>query len=139
MARAPLTFLAYLSSLRCTPADIDEIVGQSKTRNAACGLTGVLVHDGSHFLQLLEGPWSAAADTLLRIVGDPRHTEITILAREPTEVRQFSNWNLERLELPAGEGSLLDRMRPVLALPPPDRGNHLRLFALGLDRAVPRY
>lgn len=38
MASAPLTFLAYLSRIRCTPEDIAELVRESKIRNAAFSL-----------------------------------------------------------------------------------------------------
>lgn len=138
MARAPLTFLAYVSRIRCTPEDIAELVDRSKIRNAAVGLTGVLIHDSSHFLQLLEGPWPATADTLLRIVGDPRHSEVTILVREPTEVRLFSNWNLERMEFSARGSTLLDRLANLTSTESPDPATSLRLFALGLERAVSR-
>ena len=138
MARAQLTFLVYLSLIRCTPEDIAELVGRSKTRNAASGLTGVLIHDGRHFLQLLEGPWSATAETLLRIAGDPRHNEMTILVREPTEIRQFSNWSLERLEYPREDAALYDRIFPIFNLSHPDRGSRLRQFALDLESALLR-
>lgn len=135
MSKAPLTFLAYLSRIRCAPEDITDLVAHAKVRNAATGLTGVLIHDSSHFLQFLEGPWVASADALLRIVGDPRHSEVTILVREPTEMRQFSNWDLERLEIAGASGPLADRMQALLSLPQADRATFLRRFALDLEAA----
>ncbi len=52
-----LSTLIYRSRASRTfePSLLDALVGQSQARNMTLQLTGILIFDGSHFLQILEG------------------------------------------------------------------------------------
>ncbi len=62
-------------------------------RNAAVGVTGVLAFDGTHFIQVLEGPVAIVDGLFTRIGHDPRHAGIELLARESAE-RLFATWSM---------------------------------------------
>jgi hypothetical protein len=53
---------------------IADIVRRARLRNAAHGITGVLVFDGGRFCQYVEGPPSAVHELAQRIAHDGRHT-----------------------------------------------------------------
>ena len=46
---------------------VGEIVEISRRRNAACGITGVLMFDGEHFMQCIEGDALAIDDLITRL------------------------------------------------------------------------
>ena len=92
-----LSFL-YLSRSTAAPSaaanNVGRIVASSRARNPSLGLTGALLFTGEHFAQVLEGT-SQSIVTLMTIVGqDPRHDQITVVAREPIDTRRFGNWSM---------------------------------------------
>lgn len=133
MSETSLIFFSYISRIRCAPAEIDRIIAESCQRNLPLKMSGALVHDSTHFLQFLEGPRAASADTILRILSDRRHDEMTILTAEPTQVRLFTNWHMKRLHLMEHGKTLRDHMTEILNMPQADRGFSLRRFALELE------
>jgi hypothetical protein len=58
-------------------------------RNAAMGVTGLILYDGIGFIQALEGDRSAVEDIMHDIAGDVRHHDITYLADSAITIRQF--------------------------------------------------
>ena len=97
-------------------------------RNAAAGITGVLLH-GEHsrvegapgaFVQWIEGPEGAVRDLFARIRADGRHTEINVLASGATADlaggadRLFPDWTMRAepmSSLPATLGGFLASAR----------------------------
>jgi hypothetical protein len=74
---------------------IDHIVVQSRLRNAAATLTGVLAFDGLHFAELLEGPPDALREAATRIAADPRHVDYRVLHAGPLRgARRFADWDM---------------------------------------------
>lgn len=73
-------------------ADVEEIVARAAPRNAAKGITGLLVYTPSCFLQVLEGEESAVEETLARIRCDQRHHDVRILAQARVTERMFDGW-----------------------------------------------
>lgn len=68
------------------------LLEQSRVRNAATGLTGMLVYDQGSFLQVLEGSPAGIADLLARIERDRRHHRFSIRSDSPIAERQFGDW-----------------------------------------------
>ena len=81
------TATANLSAL-----DLDSILETAQYRNAANGLTGLLVFTGVQFMQLLEGPKEAVEAIFEAICADPRHHAVARLIAEPTHERSCPNW-----------------------------------------------
>jgi hypothetical protein len=88
--------LLYISSstLPGNSADIDGIIEESRHNNALEGLTGILWSDGTHFLQVLEGPDESVGATFGRILSDHRHSGIVVLRDAPVEEREFGSWTM---------------------------------------------
>jgi EAL domain-containing protein (putative c-di-GMP-specific phosphodiesterase class I) len=71
-----------------------ELLARARRKNAALGVTGMLLYVDGSFLQVLEGE-SDAVDTVFRaIVADRRHTQIVTIIREPIPRRAFSDWSM---------------------------------------------
>jgi len=75
--------------------DIISILEESRTRNAAHGITGVLLFDGTFFLQTIEGPPEKTQEVFASIVADRRHKEVKTLGIQEIEERDFPNWHME--------------------------------------------
>jgi Sensors of blue-light using FAD len=73
-------------------AELERLLNQSRPHNTAAGITGILLYDGSRFMQVLEGSPEAVAATFGRIRNDCRHTEVQVLADGPIGRRQFEDW-----------------------------------------------
>jgi hypothetical protein len=89
--------LLYVS--RATPArhpsqEIDAILSVARSRNAALGVTGMLIFTQDNFAQLLEGPGHALDRLMKSIERDPRHTAVRTLLTQEIASRTFEGWNM---------------------------------------------
>lgn len=74
--------------------EIGRILATARLRNAADGLTGLLLYSNDSFLQVLEGETDAVRRTFARIREDPRHRELTVLADGPVDGRRHPGWSM---------------------------------------------
>ena len=95
-------------------AELGRLLQQSRFHNQAAGITGILLYDGSRFLQVLEGEKWAVDAVFGRILLDCRHTDVQVLANGRAEPRQFSGWSMGLVSCAAGVWSGADDARPVL-------------------------
>jgi Sensors of blue-light using FAD len=95
---AVLHKLLYVSratpQARDRPDAIEEIVAAARSRNAALGVTGMLIFTQDNFAQILEGPGHALDRLMRSIERDPRHTEVRTLLRQEIESRTFQGWRM---------------------------------------------
>jgi EAL domain-containing protein (putative c-di-GMP-specific phosphodiesterase class I) len=75
-------------------AEVHDILAKSRTNNAACQVTGMLLLAEGSFFQVLEGPAAAVEATFARISTDPRHARVTVIIREPIARRSFAEWTM---------------------------------------------
>lgn len=73
---------------------IDEILASSERNNAASDVTGMLLFDRDHIVQILEGGRNAISETFARILNDPRHRDVAILNCADTRERTFPAWRM---------------------------------------------
>ena len=96
---------------------VADIAGKARSANLQRGITGLLIFDGQHFCQQLEGDEQLLAALMERISDDPRHTDITVLHQGPLASRRFKRFSLgytpvedvealERLKLLRGESAV---------------------------------
>ena len=79
---------------------VGELVKAARRKNAAQGLTGILVFDGVRFCQYLEGPQQNLADILATIENDPRHSDFRLHFHEQLDgPRQFRDWSIAYAEV----------------------------------------
>lgn len=91
-----LTRLMYISRSRLVEPDVlpslRAISATATARNEVLGITGALLHTGSHFAQVLEGA-AEDIDTLMAAIrADDRHDRLVVVAGGGAEARQFSAW-----------------------------------------------
>jgi len=92
----PLIRILYLSTARpgITEADVEDIVKKASIANQSRGVTGGLAFNGVRFCQCLEGS-ERDISALLSVIGnDPRHSELTVLAKLNVAARYFVGWEM---------------------------------------------
>ncbi|HEY0833238.1 MAG TPA: BLUF domain-containing protein [Azospirillum sp.] len=95
-AEGELCRLIYFSRLagRVTKADLKSILTRSRVNNARVGVTGALCFDNRHFLQVLEGRRLHVNRVFSRIVGDRRHSDVSLVSFTPVPERLFPVWSM---------------------------------------------
>lgn len=96
--------------------DLLELLTYARRRNAEDGVTGLLLFQGGHFLQVLEGEAEPVRATFKRICQDDRHTRIALLFEDLVSRRQYRDWSMgfqaldgsEWMEFPNDDGSEKD-------------------------------
>ncbi|MBN2869639.1 MAG: EAL domain-containing protein [Campylobacterales bacterium] len=74
--------------------DVKMILDRSWHNNREHGITGVLIYDGTYFIQCLEGESEAIERCFERIVRDPRHHDVRLISQRAIEERRFKDWNM---------------------------------------------
>lgn len=99
-----LKTLTYTSraSLDLSSADLADIHQAARHLNALDGITGLLVFDGTRFLQIIEGSEEAIDSLVQRLRRDPRHSALEIRDERLVERRSFPDWSMELLRVSAG-------------------------------------
>ena len=77
-----------------THEQIQDIQKAAQRNNPAAGITGVLVHGGGLFMQVLEGPEPAVLRMYVKILDDRRHGDCEILHISPAKDRVFQKWSM---------------------------------------------
>jgi hypothetical protein len=88
--------LIYISTLspNAGPDPVADILSSSRRNNSRNGISGVLLHRGRRFLQVLEGHGDGVLTTLARIRVDPRHRAIVALGEREIECPEFGTWSM---------------------------------------------
>ena len=87
----PTYELLYISELspETPPTSIADILTQARQVNKAKGITGLLLFDGEHFIQVLEGSREDVLEAMERIENDHRHCRVKRLHESFIGQRQF--------------------------------------------------
>ncbi|EFA6088458.1 blue light-responsive regulator BluF [Escherichia coli] len=96
-----LTTLIYRSHIRDDEPvkKIEEMVSIANRRNMQSDVTGILLFNGSHFFQLLEGPEEQVKMIYRAICQDPRHYNIFELLCDYAPARRFGKAGMELFDL----------------------------------------
>ena len=73
---------------------VASIASKARIYNRVADITGLLVFDGLHFCQQLEGCAAQIDAAMARIDKDPRHHHLTIVHRGPLDKRRFRRFSL---------------------------------------------
>lgn len=103
-------------------ADLAAILKSSREHNPAEGITGLLCCSDGVFVQVLEGGRNAVNARYKRIVEDPRHRDVILLAYEEITERAFAGWSMGQVNL--------HRLNPALLLKYSETGK-LDPYAMG--------
>ncbi len=86
-----LKALTYTSLARpgLLAEDVDAIISSSRINNPLDGITGILIFNGSAFMQMLEGSEAAVDDLAERLIFDQRHTDVSVRDEKLIIARSF--------------------------------------------------
>jgi blue light- and temperature-responsive anti-repressor len=110
------------------------MVEKASLLNARHQVTGILLFNGTHFFQILEGPEEGVLDIYGRICADRRHHNVVELMRDYSPSRRFGNHGMELFDLRRHDSgsvlqAVLDRGTSKYRLTYDDRGlQFLRTF-----------
>jgi hypothetical protein len=92
--------LLYFSHAAPTISDeqVQDILLSSRRNNSANSITGILIHGGGLFMQVLEGPEQDVLRKYVKILDDPRHSGARILYISPANDRIFEKWSMGGIE-----------------------------------------
>ena len=95
----PLRAIAYISEASASLHGtlLDTLVSDASRFNMLAGVTGVLLFDGSRFLQYFEGPDDGVAAVYERVLQARSHHDIVELSRGRVAQRFFPFWGMRRL------------------------------------------
>lgn len=79
--------------------EFDRLLDAARQRNAALGVTGILLFDGVHFVQLLEGREAEVTALYDSIRRDKRHCNVVQLLRDYAPTRRFEGDEMAVLDL----------------------------------------
>jgi len=74
--------------------DLNALLAEARMKNAALGITGMLLFRDGAFFQVLEGDREAVEAVYARIERDERHIRVTKVILEPIQERAFSEWTM---------------------------------------------
>ncbi|MDE1186115.1 MAG: diguanylate phosphodiesterase [Pantoea sp.] len=78
---------------------LEDMVDKANKKNELSDVTGILLFDGLHFFQLLEGPPEAVQSIYERICKDARHENLVELLHDYAPARRFGNSGMELFDL----------------------------------------
>jgi len=91
----PLSQLVYTSEVqRLGDGGVQKILEQARAGNWRAKVTGVLIFDGTHFCQCLEGEREPVTTLFCKIAADPRHARVSLVTVADVEERDFPNWSM---------------------------------------------
>ncbi|MGH8039167.1 MAG: BLUF domain-containing protein [Stenotrophomonas sp.] len=88
--------LVYCSQVApwVTVEQLEDLVRDAATHNSIAGVTGVLLCDGTRFLQYVEGPEDGVALAFARILNATSHFDVEELGRRQGALRKFPYWSM---------------------------------------------
>lgn len=90
-----LRILYFSQSTRdITDAQVRDILESSRRNNPSLGITGVLIHGGGMFMQVLEGPERNTLRQYVKILDDKRHGDCQIIHISPTQEQIFQKFSM---------------------------------------------
>jgi hypothetical protein len=106
-----LARLIYASAVTAPlgPDAMTRLLAQAWLHNGLHGLTGLLVFDSSHFLQVIEGAPRALNDLYGQLLKDPRHRDLLLLKYGRVAERRFPDWSMGFMPADAAHAELIGR------------------------------
>lgn len=96
-----LTTILYRSHIcdNVALSSLEDMVAAANIRNGQADVTGILLFNGRHFFQLLEGPEEGVLTIYQRICEDRRHYNLVELMRDYAPARRFGKSGMELFDL----------------------------------------
>jgi hypothetical protein len=124
MTLKSLTYTS-LASFDLQASDLEAIHRTAREANALEGITGLLIFNGTHFLQIIEGAPHAIDELVEKLRRDRRHSGLEV--RDECEIaeRSFPDWSMELVRVSASyfeaKDTVSDRLPSTIPEPVRDR------------------
>ncbi|WP_018146618.1 BLUF domain-containing protein [Henriciella marina] len=130
--------LAYVSVATKTLSSVDlqNILESAITNNRESDVTGILLFNGTNFMQVIEGPQKAVEKVFDQICKDDRHRNVVVIYRERTAVREFDEAPMLLQIVPASHGDAPDGMtitKDIALFLPSSLAKHFRTILESFD------
>ncbi len=96
------------------PQDLLGLVTKAQEKNKQLSITGVLLHNKDHFLQVIEGRRTVVDNLFRVIVKDPRHKDVTLLLKRRIPNREYDSWHMGFIDMHTINNSKLSTYAPYL-------------------------
>jgi hypothetical protein len=118
--------------------DLDEdqlraIHGAARDLNGIDGISGLLLFNGTHFLQWIEGPPESIDELIERLRRDPRHSGFEIRDERWSDRRMFGDWTMKLVRVRSNFQLAQDDVAPQL---PEEFPDHLRERVLAMVEKI---
>jgi len=127
MKEIKLKQLVYVSNhaIHFSDDDLSQLMKKARTKNKRLNITGLLLSDNQHFLQVIEGPEISINELISDILADERHNKIDIIFNnENIFEREFSRWSMGYKilgkDLPDDYKALDNRLKDILSVAKPN-------------------
>lgn len=130
-----LKSLTYTSLARLDlgEEDLEAIRRTARELNALDGITGLLIFNGTHFLQIIEGARDAIDDLVKRLRRDSRHSGFEIRDEREISERSFPDWSMELVRVST---SYFEAKETVAERLPPTVATGVRERVLAMTEAI---
>ena len=93
---AKLYEILYVSTIapNVSASVVADIVAKARLHNNSLDITGLLVFDGMHFCEHMEGREADVLAQLARIREDKRHADLRVVHQGPLAGRRFSRFSM---------------------------------------------
>jgi hypothetical protein len=132
MSLKSLTYTS-LARLDLTAEDLEAIHRTAREVNALEGITGLLIFNGTHFLQIVEGAPEAIDDLIERLRRDTRHHHVEIRDTRDADERSFPDWSMELVRVSASYFEARDKVSDRLPISVDD---HVRDRVFKMTEAI---
>lgn len=105
-----------LARLDLEDEDLAAIMKTARRMNALNSVTGLLIFNGTHFLQVIEGPHSSIDELMSRLRDDSRHHHVEIRDEHDIEQRCFPDWSMELVRVQSSYFEAKDAITSVLPM-----------------------
>ena len=97
---------------------VQEIMLAARQHNPQHGITGVLCHTDTVFMQVLEGGRDAVNLLYGQILRDRRHREVILLNYEEISERRYGGWTMGQVNMGKLNHAILLKYSPLPVLNP---------------------
>ncbi|GAB2531666.1 BLUF domain-containing protein [Spirosoma aerophilum] len=105
--------IVYLSSFLLPDEELFRVMQESKRKNRALGITGILLYFNGSVIEVLEGPETNVKNLYEAIQRDQRHRQLIQLYASTIEERYFPDWYMGYKALSAVE---FERLKTLIQL-----------------------
>lgn len=126
-----LKSVAYtsLAALDMDEKQLLEIHGAARDFNVLDKVTGLLIFNGTHFLQWIEGPTPAVDELVERLRRDPRHSGFEVRDERFADQRLFGSWSMELVRV---RSRYLQAQEDIARALPGNLPEHVRERIMGM-------